>query len=407
VAYEDGDALFVDIDNDGDVDLYVCSGGNEFSEGSDMYQDRLYLNDGNGRFSKSKNLPELRFSSAGVSAHDFDQDGDLDIFIGGRQIPGKYGYRESSVILEQTESGGFENVTEKVAPELLDFGMVTSSTWTDLNGDNLKELVVAGEWMPISVFEYKDGKLVNNSNKFGLDKTHGWWNVVKSADIDGDGDEDLVAGNLGLNLKYKASPEEPFKLYVDDFDKNGTNDVYLGYYQDGKCYPVRGRQCSSQQMPFVSEKFETYNEFGAATIEEVLEGKVDETSAQEQVYYFEHMVFENNGSGKFNLYPLPNEAQLSPIYGIVFADFNKDGKKDLYMAGNFYSREVETTRSDAGTGYLLQWNEDKSFKVMRSAETGVLANKDVRDVLWLENKSGKNQLIIINNNAPVDIYTGP
>ena len=274
----------------------------------------------------------------------------------------------------------------------------------DLNGDDKKELIIAGEWMPVSVFEFIDGKLLNKTAQYGLDGTNGWWNSIAVDDIDGDGDQDIVGGNLGLNIKYKASPDAPFKLYVDDFDKNGTNDVYLGYYEDGKCYPVRGRQCSSQQMPFVSEKFASYNDFGTATIEQVLEGKMAETSSQEAVNYFQTMLFENNGSGKFNITPFPNEAQLAPTHGIIIEDFNADGRKEIFLAGNYYGREVETTRSDAGTGCLIEWNKDNSFNIMRSMETGVLANKDVRDILLLKSTGSKKYLIVINNNGPVDIY---
>jgi hypothetical protein len=405
-GHEDSDAMFADIDNDGDLDLYVCSGGNEFGIGSSMYQDRLYLNDGKGNFSRSAGLPLIEASTDGIAMHDIDGDNDLDIFVGGRQIPGKYGFRESSVLMEQVEPGIFIDVTETKGKALIDLGMVTSAAWADLDGDKSEELVIAGEWMPVSVFKYENGELVNQTSQFGLDKTNGWWNVITVNDIDNDGDNDLIAGNLGLNIKYKASQDEPFKLYVDDFDNNGTNDVYLGYYQDGKCFPVRGRQCSSQQMPFISEKFETYNDFGTATVEQILEGKIQETSAQEVVYTFENMVFENNGSGRFNRLPLPNEAQLAPVHGIVVDDFDKDGIKDFFMAGNYYGREVETTRSDAGTGCLISMDAEKNFKVRRSAQTGVLANQDVRNVLWLSSKNGKKHLAVINNNRAVDFYAG-
>lgn len=402
-SYEDGGANFSDIDGDGDQDLLVLSGGNEFDIASAMYQDRLYINDGNGAFTRSKALPQIRISSAGACVFDMDKDGDMDIFIGGRQIPGKYGFKESSILLEQEPGGSFVDVTNEKAPILRDFGMVTSSAWADLNGDGQEELIVAGEWMPIQVLSWTGKSFEISTENFGLDQTNGWWNTIKIADINNDGAADIIAGNLGLNIKYKASTNEPFRLYVDDFDKNGTNDVYLGYYQDGKCYPVRGRQCSSQQMPFIKEKFASYNDFGTATIDQVLEGKISENSAREEVYHFENMVFLNNGSGKFNLIPLPNEAQLAPVFGILAEDFNKDGKKDLFMAGNYFGREVETTRSDAGTGFLAEWDEDH-FNISRSAKTGVLANKDVRDLLWLQGAGENRYLIVVNNNAPIDIY---
>jgi hypothetical protein len=332
-----------------------------------------------------------------------DNDGDQDLFIGGRQVPGKYGFKESSLLLEQKEDGNFVDVSAEKAPFLKDFGMVSTSFWADLDGDQQPELVVAGEWMPIQVMKWTGDKFELKTEEFGLDKTNGWWNTIKITDIDGDGSNDIIAGNLGLNIKYKAGINEPFRLFVDDFDKNGTNDVYLGYFQDGKCYPVRGRQCSSQQMPFIKEKFTSYNEFGNATIDEVLEGKMSENSAREEAYYFENMIFMNNGSGKFNLMPLPNEAQLAPVYAIVVDDFTRDGKKDLFMAGNFFGREVETTRSDAGTGFLVELDNSK-LQISRSERTGVLANKDVRDLLWLKGEGDERYLVVVNNNAPVDIY---
>jgi len=222
--------------------------------------------------------------------------------------------------------------------------------------------------------------------------------------MDGDGDLDILAGNLGSNIKFKASKEQPFKLYVDDFDKNGTNDVYLGYYAtDGKCYPVRGRQCSSQQMPFVKKEFESYNDFGNATIIDVLADKMDQNTVKAEVFNFKSMYFENDGSGHFNGTPLHNDAQRSPLFGFATLDVNRDGKLDYFAAGNYYNREVETTRSDAGVGHLALQNEDGRFQSVDSREIGIYASKDVREVLSF--KAGDNTLIgVFNNNDEVEFY---
>jgi len=400
-ASEDGGALFVDVDNDGDQDLYVCSGGSEYTPGSTSYQDRLYINDGTGRFGKTPAIPSVNVSTSVAVALDFDSDGDPDLFVGGRQLPGQYGKPVSSYVFENT-GVGYRDVTASVAPFLKDFGMVTDALVEDLDGDGHPELVVAGEWMTIHVYGIQRDGLVDKTDAFGMSQKKGWWNALAADDIDGDGDMDLIAGNLGLNIKYKASPDKPFKLYVDDFDGNGTNDVYLGYYEGDKCYPVRGRQCSSEQMPFVKKKFENYNAFGSATITDVLEGRIDNRTVIQEAHTFANSIFIND-NGTFVQKPLPNEAQISPVYGIAIDDFDRDGKKDIFLAGNMYNREVETTRSDAGKGCLLTVNKDGEVSVKRTLQTGISADKDVRDVLVLR-CSDSSLLLIANNNDPIQAY---
>jgi len=258
--------------------------------------------------------------------------------------------------------------------------------------------------MEIKVFSISNNSLYDKTSEYGLTKTKGWWNAISVNDIDEDGDMDIIAGNLGHNIKYKASEEEPFKLFVDDFDQNGTNDVYLGYYEGGKCYPVRGRQCSSQQMPFVKSKFKTYEEFGLATIDKVLEGHISDETVVQEAHTFSNTIFINEGNGKFESVPFPNAAQISPVYGIAVDDFDKDGKKDIFIAGNMYNREVETTRSDAGKGALISFDANGEIVVKRSMVTGVSADKDVRDVALV--KTSENSLLLIaNNNDALQVYT--
>lgn len=400
--FEDGGAHFFDADADGDLDLYVASGGSEFDAKAPEYQDRFYRNDGNMRFTRVNNLPRIDQSTSAVISLDFDSDGDLDLFVGGRQVPGHYGKPADSYLLENN-NGIFTDVSADKAAFLKNFGMLTDAACADIDGDGKDELIVAGEWMAVRTFKLSENGLQEFTDEAGLGQTKGWWNVIKLHDIDGDGDQDIIAGNLGLNIKYKASVDKPFKLYVDDFDQNGTNDVYLGYYEGDKCFPVRGRQCSSEQMPFVKAKFKNYTEFGSATISDVLEGRISETTVEQEAHTFANAIFVND-NGKFRQLDFPNEAQISPVYGIAVDDFDKDGQVDIFLAGNMYDREVETTRSDAGKGCLINYLPGAQFTVRRTLETGVSADKDVRDVLVL--RSGDRSLLLIaNNDDPLQVYT--
>ncbi len=400
IDYEDGTAQFEDIDNDGDLDLYVGSGGNEF-ENPQAYQDRIYLNDGEGFFKKTNSLPEIKISTGTVTFFDYDSDGDKDLFVGGRQTPGRYGVPTSSYLLENKE-GKYTDVTNTKAPDFINMGMVTTSQWLDVDGDKKNELLITGEWMPIMFYEEIKGALRKQEN-LSLKDTKGMWNTVVADDIDGDGDIDLVAGNMGLNNKYVASVDKPFKVYVNDFDNNGTHDVYLGYYdKDGNCYPVRGRSCSSDQMPFVKKKFKSYEEFATATIDKILEGKMDGSFSNE-CQTFAHTLFLNDGTGSFTTQILPRMSQVSPSYGIVVNDYNGDGRKDIFTAGNFYQREVETTRSDAGVGCLMYQGDNGSFVSVHPSKTGILADQDVRAVEIIKTK-GKDILMLANNNGPAQFF---
>lgn len=398
--YEDGGAAFFDVDGDGDKDLFVSSGGSEYSKGSANYADRLYLNNGSGVYTKDNSFKSTRTSSSVVQPLDYDGDGDLDVFVGGRQVPGEYGKPTDSQLYEN-QNGKLVEVTEKVAGKLIGLGMVTSAQLADVTGNGKPDLVIAGEWMGIKVFQL-GSELKDISSSVGLDNTKGWWNTLSAADVDGDGDLDLIGGNLGHNIKYKASVAEPFKLYVDDFDKNGTNDVYLGYYEDGQCYPVRGKQCSTEQMPFVSEKFPKYKDFGIATIDKVLESHISSTTTVQEAQTFANTLFRNN-NGKFTAEELPSEAQMSPIYGVAIDDFDGDGKKEVFVAGNMYQREVETTRSDAGKGSLLSFEGDKIL-LHRTIDTGISADKDVRAATTIQSGDTK-YLVIANNNDLMQVYS--
>ena len=399
---EDVNALFFDADGDKDNDLYIVSGGNDFPVGAKEFQDRLYINDGKGNFTKGQ-LPKMLVSSGVAKAGDLDGDGDLDLFVGGRQIPNQYGYAAPSFIL-RNDNGKFSNQTKTLAPSLEKAGMVTDAIWMDIDNDKDNDLMVVGEWMAISVFENDGGKFKNVTEAKGLENTHGWWNRLVAADMDGDGDQDLIAGNLGLNIKFKATPEQPFSVKIKDFDNNGSNDIYLAYYdQDGVCYPVRGRQCSSQQMPFIKKKFKTYNEFAKASFDDVL-GDLATDALTHEIQMFESVYLENTGDGKFEIHKLPLAAQTAPMYGILPRDWNGDGHMDILVAGNYYEREVETTRSDAGIGTTLLGDGKGNFKAIPSSETGIIAFLDVRNLVTVQNSQQKPLVIIVNNNFGAQVY---
>ncbi|RLD21057.1 MAG: hypothetical protein DRI69_04945, partial [Bacteroidetes bacterium] len=399
-SQEDISAIFFDIDNDGDDDLYVASGGNEKAGNSSYYRDRMYINDGNGNFTNGANrIPEITVSTDALAAGDYDGDGDIDLFVGGRQLPKKWPYPATSFILANDGKGNFSIAKNDV---LKDFGMVTDAKWVNLDDDADLELVTAGEWMPIKVLDLQNGAFVDQTSDYGLTESTGWWNTVKVADIDNDGDMDLIAGNLGKNIKYKASAEEPFKVYSADFDQNGSNDIYLGYYEHGSVFPVRGRTCSSDQMPFIKEKFPTFNEFAHASVEEIL-GPELENALVLDAKTFESSVFINNGNGSFERMALPNRAQFSTIQDMVLMDFDNDGDLDMLTAGNFYNREVETRRSDGSVGLLLLNDGAGNFAEVPPAMSGFNAWMDARAVGILKSQNGY-LLMVANNNGPFQVY---
>ena len=397
---EDIGALFFDADNDNDLDLFVSSGGNESKIGSSDYQDRLYVNDGSGNFNKSNALPQSAISSSCVIPFDFDGDNDLDLFVGGRQVPGKYPFPTDSRIL-QNEKGKFEDVTQTMAPDLLNFGMVTDAKAADLNGDGKLDLVLVGEWMPLTAMVQKNG--VFESTELTTSANTGWWNTIELADVDNDGDLDLLTGNLGLNVKYKASKEEPFSVYCHDFDENGSLDIVLSYYEQGSCFPVRGRECSSQQMPFIKKKFPTYDQFGEATVKDIHGENLDK-ALQYHATEFRSGAWLNNGKGKYDFIAFPNEAQIAPIQAIVPIDINSDGNLDLICAGNYSNRVVEPPRSDAGIGSLLLGDGSGNFSPVHPTEHGLKLYQDIRDIALINSASGVKLIAAANDNA-VQVYT--
>ena len=402
-AYEDVSACFFDCDNDGDEDLYVVSGSYEFEEGAPLLQDRLYLNNGKGGFYRSTSrLSEIKAAGGVVTASDYDQDGDIDLFVGSRVIPGRYPYPPRSYLLVN-ENGYFVDKTQEYAPELENAGMIATALWKDMDNDGYPELVIAGEWMGISIYTNRNGRLSDNGAYHDLSLAKGWWNTILIDDIDGDGDYDIIGGNLGLNYKFQASAEKPFHIYTDDFDNNGIEDIVLAKYHQARQVPVRGKSCTSQQMPFLKEKFKKYADFANADLKGIF-GENIESSLHYEATEFRSGVFINNGHGGFTFVPFPNQAQLAPINSILYHDFDDDGTKDLLMGGNNYQPEVETARSDAGTGIFLKGLPQGAFKYIHNTKTGLYADKDVRGALLLQSV-GHKKVFIANNNDKHQLFS--
>ncbi len=395
---EDMQSVFLDVNNDGFIDLYVASGGNEFQEDSEMLQDRLYINVGKGMLQKVKNaLPDIRISTSCVKPFDFDQDGDLDLFVGGRQVPGKYPSPANSVLLKN-EKGRFVDATATLAPAFQNLGMVTDALWTDIDADGTAELIVVGEWMPVTVFKQAGGQFVNVTEDFGLQNSTGWWNRIAQADIDNDGDMDYVLGNLGWNYKYQASEEKPFHVYADDFDGNGTFDIALGYFLEGETlYPVRGLQCSSEQIPTIKNAFPTYTAFGKASIHDVYGEKLNDALHYE-AKNFSSSILKNLGNGLLQLSNLPSEAQIAPVNAIVLEDFDGDGHIDILLGGNLYVSEVETGRADAGKGLFLKGAGNGTFKPFFNYDSGLSLSGDLKDIHLIQTGNPADKLMIVGNN---------
>ena len=403
---EDMGCLFFDMDGDEDLDLYVASGGN-MSENPHVYHDRLYRNDGKGSFSYAQSvLPEIHANSSCVKAADFDADGDMDLFIGGLLKYGRYPYPGQSVLLKNN-NGTFENITADQAPDLENIGMVTDAVWSDVNGDNKIDLIVVGEWMAPTLFVNQDGKLIKDEGWLA-DAQHmnGWYMHVNQADLNGDNKPDFVLGNFGMNNKFHPSVEKPLKVYSTDFDGNETNDIVLAKKYKNNYVPVRGRECSSEQMPFVSEKFKTYNAFANASIESILSERIDE-ALQLSVSSFTSGVLVSQSDG-YSFVPFPAEAQFFPVMSSVIKDFNKDGISDVLLVGNFFDAEVETTRHDSGNGLFLKGLKDGAFEAVSLLNSGFYAPFNSRSLTLVPTANKGRDMLVVgsSNNQTLTYRTG-
>lgn len=395
---EDAGSSLFDVDGDGDNDLLVASGGYEYDFKSEKYQPRLYLNNGSGDFVLAKNnLPEWKYSGSCVRPVDIDKDGDMDVFIGGRLAPKSYPQPGTSGIFINDGKGNFSEETKNIAADLTNIGMVKDAIWTDLNQDGNIDLIIVGEWMPISFWINNGRQLINETEKYLPSSPVGWWNSIEVADLDGNGLNDFIVGNLGLNYKYKASPEKPFTIYGKDFDKSGSNDIVLATYYGNTVYPVRGRSCSSEQIPDLKNKFPTFTDYAKADVNAVYGDELN-TAIQYDVTQFASVILYQDSPGKFSIMELPRSCQIAPINGIVVYDVNNDGKKDLIIGGNLYQSEIETGRADAGTGKIILNMGGKKWHPLEVYESGLYMANDVKSILFLEIGKNKTPAIITGNN---------
>lgn len=375
---EDVDALFFDYDMDGDLDLYVVTGGNEFAAGHAKYADRLYLNENGNLSNATKLLPPIFESGSVVKACDYNNDGRLDLFVGTRHVPGDYPSPANSVILKNTPMG-FVDVTKDTAPSLPAIGLVTDAIWSDFDHDKDMDIILVGEWMKPTVLLNTDGKFAEASIS-GLDSLTGWYHTIRQADVDQDGQMDYLLGNLGENYKYKATVTEPFEVYYADFDDSGHKDIVLGYYNFGQRFPVRGRQCSSQQIPELSQTFANYHSFGSSTLSEIYPIQSTPGVLALKAYNFSSGILKNGNDG-FQFVPFPNLAQLSSVNDILVDDYNGDGHIDLLIAGNLYGSEIETPRNDSGYGLLLIGDSSGAFSAVDSYESGFYTEGELRHLV--------------------------
>lgn len=404
---EDVNALFFDADNDNDMDLYVVSGGNEYEDGAPEFQDRLYLNDGQGMFVKTQQaLPIMRSNKQAIAAGDFDHDGDTDLFIGGRGKSGYFPLSSESFLLRNDSKDGkifFTDVTDTVCPDLRQPGMVTVASWTDFDGDDFPELVIAGDWMPVLIFQNEGEKLKDISATAGLSASHGQWSAMVVTDVDQDGDPDLVMGNCGINHQYKPSEKEPMTIHAADFDGNGNIDPIVSYYIQGRNYPMASRDELLDQIPAFKKKYIKYIDYADVTLESLFSPEELAGSQILSCTETETLIWLNNGDFTFAKKHLPIEAQFSATQSIVAEDYDGDGNTDLLLLGNFFPYRTQLGESDASVGTFLKGLGGGDFEAVPPYISGLFADGDIRKAVKVMSASGKSKLVISKNDDQVQV----
>ena len=397
--FEDVAAAFFDADGDGDQDLMVGSGGNNVAQ-QRTYRARLYLNDGKGNFTKSQNeLPSTFKNISTIAPYDFDNDGDMDVFIGSRSVVGVYGLSPDHLLLENMGNGTFTNVTERLGYDLKDAGMVTDSKWVDVDGDSKKDLVVTSEWDTPKIYKNTGRRLTKMSSS--LDSLYGWWNTVEAADLDGDGDQDLILGNQGLNLHYKPTEYAPMKMWINDYDNNGTIEQIVTLQENGGDYPIHQKRELTEQLPALKKQNLKASDYASRTIHQLFPEEVLAKSIVKKVETSASVIAINEGGGKFTIQNLPARVQLSCICDITCTDVNNDGNLDLIMAGNNFEYKPQFSRLDASQGNLLLGDGKLGFTWQEYDASGFKVRDEVKYIEQFKDKNGKTFVITaINNNKP-------
>ena len=399
---DDVDAVFFDADGDGDLDLYIVRGGNELAIGNPLLSDLLLINDGKGGFSKGA-LPFMSHNGSCVRPCDFDGDGDIDLFVGSRSVPGAYGLSPDQFLLENDGHAHFKIVADDKIKAFKNVGMVTDAAWMDWDKDGQQDLIITGEWMNVSIFKNDKGHFTDVTRTSGLSETSGWWNCIRAADVDGDGNMDLICGNLGLNSYLKASVKEPVEMYLNDFDNNGSLDQVICTYQDGKSYPFASLDELSAQIAGLDKKYPKYSDFGGKTVEDIFGRSAIEKSLVKKAVLFESCLFHNKGDGTFEIKKLPTEAQFSPVRSIITGDYNKDGISDIVIAGNNYVVRPSYGRYDASFGWCLLGNTNHEFTALMPVRSGLRINGDARKIVPID-IAGKHYLVAAVNNGDLQVF---
>ena len=416
---EDAAAQFFDADGDGDLDLYVATGSNEL-DNSTLLADRFYRNDGKGNFAWDRTQQRVLVSNSCVVSADFDRDGDLDLFVGGRLVPGKYGETPDQTLLVNDGKGNFRNATAQLMPFSKDIGMVTDAVWSDVDKDSYPDLVLVGDWMPITVLKNKGGKRFEKLTDEAVANSSGWWNTIHAADLDGDGDTDFVVGNLGLNSRLVASPAGPAHLYSNDFDRNGSYDQIITCFRpgpdtgdgptDAREYVMVQKNDLQKRMPSIKTKFLRHTDYAKAGFTDLFSEQQREGMSVKQAQTAETSIVINDGKGHFSRLALPIQAQTSPIHAVLTDDYNGDGKMDILLAGNFYDVLSELGRYDANYGLLLLGSGNGAdgklrFAATKPEATGFFVRGQVRHMRTLHGPAGQQSIIVAKNNDKAQVFS--
>ncbi len=397
-TYESTCGALLDYDKDGDADLIIGSGGNEIEMSKTNFILRAYTNDGKGNFSIAPSAaPRVLGNFSTMEADDFDRDSDVDIFLGARNVPGNYGLPPRSYLL-RNDNGVWNDVAP---PTLANVGMVTDASWTDIDADGDKDLVVVGDWMAINIFKNENGIF---QSPVPIPNSNGWWNRIKAADLDGDGDQDFIVGNWGLNTKFKATPEKPLTMFVNDFDNNGKSECIINWYPalDSTAYPFSPKPELTSQLPALKKQILKYEDYSSKTYQSLFSPEIRDKALRYETNYLQSAILWNN-NGNFELEALPLEAQTSPVFGIVADDLDEDGKLDIWLGGNFYALKPQVGRQNASKGVFLKGRGEKLFNYISPAEAGIKVEGEVRDAGVIQ-INGSKHLVVARNNASVLLF---